>query len=96
MRLYAAIGLYANDFVPVRPSEYARIVYARRLPDEPPLILAQLAPLQESVKAAGPTFNWRRLVDRLVKAGYTVNQATGHPCGRRVLLNGWGKNSVIV
>ena len=51
MRLYAAIGLYANDSVPVRLSEHARIVYARRLPDEPPLILAQLAPHRESVKA---------------------------------------------
>ena len=44
MKLYAAIDLHSNNSVLVILDEHDRIVYERRLPNELPFILAQLAP----------------------------------------------------
>jgi len=54
--------------------EHDRIVYERRLPNQLPIILAQLAPHRESIEAIAveSTFNWYWLVDGLMEAGYTV------------------------
>jgi len=74
MRLYAGIDLHSNNSVMVILDEQDRIVYERRLPNELPFILAQLAPYKESVEAIAveSTFNWYWLVDGLMEAGYAV------------------------
>jgi len=72
--LYAAMDLHANNSVMVILDEHDRIVYERRLPNELPFILAQLAPHKENIEAVAveSTFNWYWLVDGLMEAGYTV------------------------
>lgn len=74
MRLYAAIDLHSNNNVLVIQDEQDRIVYERRLPNELPFVLAQLAPYRESIEAIAveSTFNWYWLVDGLMEAGYSV------------------------
>lgn len=74
MRLYAAIDLHSNNSVLVILDEQDRVIYERRLQNELPLILAQLAPYRENVQAIAveSTFNWYWLVDGLMEAGYTV------------------------
>lgn len=74
MKLYAAIDLHSNNSVLVILDERDRIVYERRLPNELPFILAQLAPYCERIEAIAveSTFNWYWLVDGLMEAGYTV------------------------
>lgn len=74
MKLYAGIDLHSNNSVLVILDEHDRIVYERRLPNELPFILAQLAPHRESVQAIAveSTFNWYWLVDGLMEAGYAV------------------------
>lgn len=74
MKLYVAIDLHCNNNVLVLLDEHDRIVYERRLPNDLPYILAQLAPYRENVQAIAveSTFNWYWLVDGLMEAGYTV------------------------
>ena len=74
MRLYSAIDLHSNNSVLVILDEQDRIVYERRLPNDLPFILAELAPFRESVEAIAveSTFNWYWLVDGLMEAGYAV------------------------
>jgi len=74
MRLYAAIDLHSNNNVLVILDERDQIVYERRLRNELPLVLVELAPYRESVQAIAveSTFNWYWLVDGLMEAGYTV------------------------
>ena len=74
MRLYSAIDLHSNNSVLVILDEQDRIIYERRLPNELPLILAQLSPYRESLQAIAveSTFNWYWLVDGLMDAGYAV------------------------
>ena len=74
MKLYAAIDLHSNNNVLVILDEHDKIVYERRLPNELPFILAQLAPHRESIQAIAveSTFNWYWLVDGLMEAGYIV------------------------
>lgn len=74
MRLYSAIDLHSNNNVLVILDERDKIVYERRLPNDLPFILAQLAPHRESMEAIAveSTFNWYWLVDGLMEAGYTV------------------------
>lgn len=73
-RLYSAIDLHSNNSVLVILDEHDRIVYERRLPNELPFILAQLAPHRESIEAIAveSTYNWYWLVDGLMEAGYIV------------------------
>ena len=74
MKLYAAIDLHSNNSVLVILDEHDKIVYERRLPNELPTILAQLAPHRESIEAIAveSTYNWYWLVDGLMDAGYTL------------------------
>lgn len=74
MRLYSAIDLHSNNSVLVILDEHDRIVYERRLPNELPVILAELAPHREGIEAIAveSTFNWYWLVDGLMEAGYQV------------------------
>jgi transposase len=74
MKLYAAIDLHSNNSMLVILDEHDRVVYERRLPNELPLILAQLATYRETIQAIAveSTFNWYWLVDGLIESGYNV------------------------
>lgn len=74
MKLYAAIDLHANNNVLVVTDEQDRIVCERRLRNELPPVLAELAPHRGRIQAIAveSTFNWYWLVDGLMEAGYTV------------------------
>lgn len=74
MKLYSAIDLHSNNNVLVILDEQDRVVYEKRLPNELPFVLAQLASYRESIEAIAveSTFNWYWLVDGLMEAGYTV------------------------
>ena len=74
MKLYSGIDLHSNNSVVVILDERDQTVYERRLRNELPLILAELAPHRESIEAIAveSTYNWYWLVDGLMEAGYTV------------------------
>ncbi|MFH1724841.1 MAG: IS110 family transposase, partial [Elusimicrobiota bacterium] len=74
MKLYAGIDLHSNNNVLVILDERDRIAYERRLRNDLPFVLAQLAPYRENLEAIAveSTFNWYWLVDGLMEAGYTV------------------------
>lgn len=74
MRLYAAIDLHSNNSVLAILDERDRVVQERRLPNEMPRVLTELAPYRDDVQAIAveSTFNWYWLVDGLMEAGYTV------------------------
>jgi transposase len=74
MRLYAAIDLHSNNSVLVILDEQDRVVYERRLRNDLPLILGQLASHREGLQciAVESTYNWYWLVDGLMEAGYPV------------------------
>jgi transposase len=74
MRLYAAIDLHSNNNVLVILDEQDRIVLEKRLRNELPGVLMQLAPYREDIQAIAveSTYNWYWLVDGLMEAGYTV------------------------
>lgn len=74
MKLYAAIDLHSNNSVLVILDEDDKIVYERRLPNELPFILAELAPHRQSIEAIAveSTYNWYWLVDGLMEAGYNL------------------------
>jgi transposase len=66
--------LHSNNSVLVILDEDDKIVYERRLPNELPFILAQLAPHRQSIEAIAveSTYNWYWLVDGLMEAGYNL------------------------
>lgn len=74
MRLYAAIDLHSNNNVMVIQDEKDQVVREKRLRNELPLVLAELAPYREQIVAVAveSTFNWYWLVDGLMDAGYEV------------------------
>ncbi len=74
MKLYAAIDLHSNNSVLVVLDGEDKIVYEKRLPNELPVILAELEPYRERIHAIAveSTFNWYWLVDGLMDAGYEV------------------------
>lgn len=74
MRLYAAIDLHSNNNVLVILDEKDRIVLEKRLRNELPQVLGQLAPYRAGIEAIAveSTFNWYWLVDGLEEAGYAV------------------------
>lgn len=74
MKLYAAIDLHSNNNVLALLDEQDRIIIERRLRNDLPRILAELAPYRDQVQAIAveSTFNWYWLVDGLMDAGYTV------------------------
>lgn len=74
MKLYAAIDLHSNNNVLVILDERDRTVFERRLANELPVILEQLACYRKRIQsiAVESTYNWYWLVDGLMEAGYDV------------------------
>ncbi len=74
MKLYSAIDLHSNNSVLVVLDEKDKTVYERRLPNQLPMILAELAPYKKRIQAIAveSTYNWYWLVDGLVEEGYEI------------------------
>lgn len=72
MSLYGAIDLHGNNNVTMFSDEADQIVYQKRLTNQLPLMLEQLAPFQAQLQGivVESTFNWYWLVDGLMEAGY--------------------------
>jgi transposase len=77
MKLYAGIDLHSNNNYLAIIDEQDQRVYQKRLPNEPDVVLAELAPFQEKIVGATveSTFNWYWLVDALMNNGYTTHLA---------------------
>ena len=77
MRKFIGIDLHSNNSVVVITDEEDRVVYQKRLPNDPEVIEAALAPHRE--EAVGvvveSTYNWYWLIDGLMDRGYQVHLA---------------------
>jgi transposase len=77
MNKFSGIDLHSNNSVVVVSDETDRVVYQRRLPNDPVQIRAALAPHREDLVGVviEATFNWYWLVDELMNDGYHVHLA---------------------
>src|SRR5881296_1451402 len=77
MSLYGGIDLHANNSVIVVINEQDEVIYQKRLPNDLPTILGQLAPYHTELKGlvVESTYNWYWLVDGLMEASYLVHLA---------------------
>ena len=77
MPLYGGIDLHANNSVIVLLNEQDEVIYRKRLPNDLPTILGQLAPYHTEMKGlvVESTYNWYWLVDGLMEADYRVHLA---------------------
>ena len=77
MPLYGGIDLHANNSVIVLLNEQGEVIYRKRLSNDLPTILEQLAPYHTEMKGlvVESTYNWYWLVDGLMEAGYRVHLA---------------------
>src|SRR6266536_1671158 len=77
MSLYGGIDLHANNSVIVLLNEQDEVIYRKRLSNDLPTILGQLAPYHEEMKGlvVESTYNWYWLVDGLLEAEYRVHLA---------------------
>src|SRR5467141_5312509 len=77
MPLYGGIDLHANNSVIVLINEQDEVIYQKRLPNELPTILGQLAPYNTEMQGlvVESTYNWYWLVDGLMEADYRVHLA---------------------
>lgn len=77
MALYSGIDLHGNNNVTLLLDEHDRVIYQKRLPNQLPIILEQLAPYQEDITGVvvESTYNWYWLVDGLMEADYRVHLA---------------------
>jgi transposase len=77
MPLYGGIDLHANNRVIVILNEQDEVIYRKRLSNDLPTILEQLAPYQAEMKGlvVESTYNWYWLVDGLMEAAYRVHLA---------------------
>src|SRR5215217_6488060 len=77
MPLYGGIDLHANNSVVVLLNEQDEVIYQKRLPNDLPTILGQLAPYHTELKGlvVESTYNWYWLVDGLMEASYLVHLA---------------------
>ena len=77
MSLYGGIDLHANNSVIVLLNEQDEVSYQKRLPNDLPIILGQLAPYRTEIKGVvvESTYNWYWLVDGLMEADYRVHLA---------------------
>jgi len=75
MKLYGGIDLHSNNNVVCLIDERDKVVYSKRLPNDLPAILMELAPyrLQMEGLAVESTFNWYWLVDGLMDEGYRTH-----------------------
>ena len=78
MALYGGIDLHANNSVIVLLNEQDKVIYRKRLSNDLPTILEQLAPYHTEIKGlvVESTYNWYWLVDGLMEADYRVHLAT--------------------
>src|SRR5467141_3711103 len=77
MPLYGGIDLHANNSVIVLLNEQDEVIYRKRLSNDLPTILEQLAPYHTEMKGlvVESTYNWYWLVDGLMEADYRVHLA---------------------
>ena len=77
MSLYGGIDLHANNSVIVLLNEQDKVIYRKRLSNNLPVILEQLAPYHMEIKGlvVESTYNWYWLVDGLMEAEYRVHLA---------------------
>jgi transposase len=77
MELYGGIDLHGNNSVIALLDEQDRVRYQRRVSNDLPAIIEELAPYQSSIRglAVESTFNWYWLVDGLMGEGYRVHLA---------------------
>lgn len=77
MALYSGIDLHGNNNVTLLLDDQDRVIYQKRLPNQLPTILEQLAPYQTDIAGVvvESTYNWYWLVDGLMEAGYRVHLA---------------------
>lgn len=77
MQLYAGIDLHSNNNYLAIIDEQDKRLYQKRLPNEPDVVLAELAPFQEQLVGAvvESTYNWYWLVDALMDNSYTTHLA---------------------
>lgn len=77
MQMYCGIDLHSNNnFLAIADIDDKR-VYQKRLPNQPDVVLAELAPFKENIVGitVESTFNWYWLVDALMDNGYTTHLA---------------------
>ncbi|MGF6666270.1 transposase [Paraburkholderia atlantica] len=77
MSKFSGIDLHSNNSVVVVSDDADRVVYQRRLPNDPEQIRAALAPHREDLVGVviEATYNWYWLVDQLMNDGYRVHLA---------------------
>jgi transposase len=77
MPLYGGIDLHANNSVVVVLNELDEVIYQKRLANDLPTLLGQLAPYHAELQGVvvESTYNWYWLVDGLMEAGYRVHLA---------------------
>ncbi len=77
MSLYGGIDLHANNSVIVLLDDQDKVIHQKRLPNQLPLILDQLAAYRTEIKGlvVESTYNWYWLVDGLMGSGYRVHLA---------------------
>jgi transposase len=77
MPLYGGIDLHANNSVVALMNEQDEVNYQKRLPNDLPTILEQLAPYHADIEGVvvESTYNWYWLVDGLMDADYRVHLA---------------------
>jgi len=77
MALYGGIDLHENNSVIVLLNEQDKVIYRKRLSNDMPTILEQLAPYHTEIKGlvVESTYNWSWLVDGLMEAEYRVHLA---------------------
>src|SRR5499433_4451141 len=77
MPLYGGIDLHANNSVIVLLNEQDEVIYRKRLSNDLPTIMGQLAPYHTEIKGlvVESTYNWYWLVDGLMESDYRVHLA---------------------
>jgi transposase len=77
MPLYGGSDLHANNSVVVLLNEQDEVIYQKRLPNDLPTILEQLAPYHTDIEGlvVESTYHWYWLVDGLMEADYRVHLA---------------------
>ena len=77
MALYGGIDLHANKSVIVLLNEQDKVIYRKRLSNDLPTILEQLAPYHTEIQGlvVESTYNWYWLADGLMEAAYRVHLA---------------------
>ena len=74
MKLYLGIDLHSSNSYLGIIDETGKRVFKRKLPNDPEMILAALAPYKNDIVGivVESTYNWYWLVDLLMEEGYTV------------------------